>query len=157
MPTTSSSIDPSIGQWTQIRNKPMNSTVNIFIVKLEEDTEGSCYIASGHGDPPRTLVLNNAKRFRSRTRAETALAKARKFRPFRRAEIIPVDTEQDRMVTIRMSAEQHNWIVTQANKEGVSMNTFCLRHMGLQTPFEQSTRKRGRKLVPVQSQTTTSS
>lgn len=120
----------------------------MFIVKLEDLSEGLCYLASGNGDPPRTMVMENAIRFRLRSAAEKALTEARTWRPFRRAEIISVKTELESMVTIRMSKEQHAFLSKQANKEGVSLNTFCLRQMGLDTPFGQSKKKRGRKLVP---------
>ena len=40
------------------------------------------WLAPWHGDPGRTLFVENAKRFTSRRQAEKALEDARKYRPF---------------------------------------------------------------------------
>lgn len=60
-----------------------------FVVKLQD----GCWLADGEGDPPRTLVLSNARRFTTRLKAGRALNDARKYRPFRRAEIHGEDQE----------------------------------------------------------------
>ena len=52
-----------------------------YIVQLEFE----CWLASWEGDPGRTTVLENAKRFRSRSAATKALNDARKYRPFANA------------------------------------------------------------------------
>lgn len=54
-----------------------------MIVELEKGV----WLADGEGDPPRTLVKENAKEF-DMDEALKALAEARKFRPFKKAEII---------------------------------------------------------------------
>lgn len=62
-----------------------------FIVELET----GCWIASGQGDPPRTVVKANAKVFRSRKAAERAYASATKYRPFINAHIFELPHEQE--------------------------------------------------------------
>jgi hypothetical protein len=52
--------------------------MNDYIVELEPGV----WIADGEGDPPRTLVRANAKRFASKWLAKEALLFARDFRPF---------------------------------------------------------------------------
>ncbi len=47
--------------------------------------EKGVLLTDGEGDPPRTLVEENAKEFSSTQAACKALAKARKFRPFKNA------------------------------------------------------------------------
>jgi thiamine pyrophosphate-dependent acetolactate synthase large subunit-like protein len=55
-----------------------------MIVELEKDV----WIADlDEGDPPRTSLLKNAKEFDSIKEAASALMKARKFRPFKKAQI----------------------------------------------------------------------
>jgi hypothetical protein len=49
-----------------------------YIVELEPGV----YLASGVGDPPRTLRRNYARRYPSTFAANRALADARQFRPF---------------------------------------------------------------------------
>lgn len=61
-----------------------------FIVCLDD----GCWLADGDGDPPRTLVRENAKRFSTRHKAGLALSAARKYRPFRRAEITAENEEK---------------------------------------------------------------
>lgn len=53
-------------------------------VKLEEGV----WLASGDGDPPRTLVEENAREFRDMAEATEALKDARQHRPFPNAEIV---------------------------------------------------------------------
>lgn len=55
----------------------------MYKVELEEGV----WLADGQGDPPRTLVKSNAKEFNSLETALAALKRARKFRPFKNAEI----------------------------------------------------------------------
>tara|TARA_R110000868_G_scaffold129642_2_gene338720 strand:+ start:1571 stop:1759 length:189 start_codon:yes stop_codon:yes gene_type:complete len=54
-----------------------------FIVQLE----AGVWLAPWSGDPGRTLVEASAKRFDSFGAANTALGKARRFRPFVFAEV----------------------------------------------------------------------
>ncbi len=56
----------------------------MFIVELEQDV----WIADWDGDPGRTCVESNAKRFRKRGPAGNALTAARKYRPFLNAKIV---------------------------------------------------------------------
>ena len=53
-------------------------------VLLEKDV----WLASGDGDPPRTLKEKNAKEFDSMEDALLALKEARKLRPFKNAQIV---------------------------------------------------------------------
>ncbi len=55
----------------------------MMIVKLED----GCWIADGVGDPPRTVVEENAKQFSTMADAHRALREARKYRPFKNAVI----------------------------------------------------------------------
>lgn len=52
-----------------------------MIVQLEKGV----WLKAGDGDPPRTLVKESAKEFNSAQEAYRALAKARKYRPFKNA------------------------------------------------------------------------
>ncbi len=52
-------------------------------VQLEEGV----WLAEGGGDPPRTLVEEDAKEFNTEKEALAALTNARKFRPFKNAMI----------------------------------------------------------------------
>jgi len=54
-----------------------------FIVKLQSN----CWLAQGHGDPCRTVLIENAKVYVSMSPARTALTKARKFRKLKDAVI----------------------------------------------------------------------
>jgi len=49
--------------------------------------EEGVWLADGEGDPPRTLLEENAKEFIDISQANNALVKARKYRPFPDAEI----------------------------------------------------------------------
>ena len=49
-----------------------------YIVQLEYET----WLAPWYGDPGMTYKIENAQKFRSRKRAEMALAEARKYREF---------------------------------------------------------------------------
>ena len=60
----------------------------MFIVELEEGV----WLADGIGDPSRTLDMDDAKRFKWRSKAKYALLIARKYRPFLNAKIIEVDS-----------------------------------------------------------------
>ena len=62
-----------------------------FIVMLEDSSSGVVWLADGDGDPPRTLRMENARRFDSRRSAQKALAHARTHRPFRRAQLVDAD------------------------------------------------------------------
>ncbi len=50
--------------------------------------EDGVWLTDGFGDPPRTLVEENAKDFLTMEEAVVALGKAREFRPFVDAEIV---------------------------------------------------------------------
>jgi hypothetical protein len=52
-------------------------------VQLEEGV----WLADGEGDPPRTLVKDNAKEFESMSEAVQALCNAREYRQFKDAQI----------------------------------------------------------------------
>jgi len=45
--------------------------------------DNNAYLTDGEGDPPRTLLRENAKVFINRTEAEKAVSEARKTHPFR--------------------------------------------------------------------------
>ena len=49
--------------------------------------EDGVWLAAGEGDPPRTLVNEYAKEFKSTLDAYKALEKAREYRPFENAMI----------------------------------------------------------------------
>lgn len=55
-----------------------------YIVILEPGV----FLSDGEGDPPRVTDLKNAKIFGSMKEAIVGLGKARKFRPFLKAEIL---------------------------------------------------------------------
>lgn len=57
-----------------------------FVVWLDRE----CWLAPMHGDPGRTLRIENATRFISRRDAEGSLTEACKYRPFPRADVIEV-------------------------------------------------------------------
>jgi hypothetical protein len=62
-----------------------------YIVILEQNFPGeNVYLAPWRGDPGRTLVESNAKRFKTKRAAEIGMAKARDYRNFLDAEIIEV-------------------------------------------------------------------
>ncbi len=52
--------------------------------------ESGVWLAGWSGDPGRTLDPSNAKEFLSKRAATSALAAARKHRPFKNARIIPL-------------------------------------------------------------------
>lgn len=52
-----------------------------WIVELEP----KCWLAEWSGDPGRTLVEKSAKRFASLKGARSAITRARKYRPFKKA------------------------------------------------------------------------
>jgi len=59
-----------------------------YVVLLEP----GCWLCRGEGgDPPRTLREDFAAHWNGRGAAEGALTRARRFRPFAHAEILPVD------------------------------------------------------------------
>lgn len=64
-----------------------------FVVELEPDV----FLGTDHGDPGRTLVIDNAKLFRNIHSAKNGLSKAREFRPFRKAAVIPVAVRIERL------------------------------------------------------------
>ncbi len=55
---------------------------------MKIELEPGVWLAEGEGDPARTLDENKAKEFSYMKDARQALAKARKYRPFRLAFII---------------------------------------------------------------------
>jgi len=55
----------------------------MYIVELDEGV----WIADWEGDPGRTLIKDNAKKFGSRGKAKEALTKARLYRKFVMAKI----------------------------------------------------------------------
>lgn len=54
-----------------------------YIVRLED----CCWLADGDGDPPRTIVMGNAKKYLTWEAATYALAGARHYRPFTQARV----------------------------------------------------------------------
>lgn len=63
----------------------------MYIVKLEKGV----YLASWEGDPGRTLVQLNAKRFSTHEEASCALIAARQYRPFGNARIMKTTQQGD--------------------------------------------------------------
>lgn len=63
---------------------PVHAVVQPLYVVLLDD---GCWLADGDGDPPRTLVRSNARRFTTRLKAGRGLHAARKYHAFRRAEV----------------------------------------------------------------------
>lgn len=57
-----------------------------YVVELEP----GCWLADGKGDPARTIVLSNARIFKSHTGAEVSVINARRHRPFRNAKVVEV-------------------------------------------------------------------
>ena len=55
----------------------------MYIVELEKGV----WLTEGIGDPPRTLVIETAKRFTRKNHAKYGLRIARKYRPFLKAKI----------------------------------------------------------------------
>lgn len=49
--------------------------------------EEGVWLAEGEGDPPRTLVEDNARIFKDSLEATEALQDARTYRPFKKAEL----------------------------------------------------------------------
>lgn len=65
----------------------------MFVVQLEKGAFGQeCFLADWPGDPGRTLVIENAKRYQSIRTATYTLAYARKYGDFPNAQI--KDAEQ---------------------------------------------------------------
>jgi len=60
------------------------------MIKKVVELEPGVYLSSGLGDPPRTLVLENARLFDTTDEANRSLTAARRYRPFRGAVIVPV-------------------------------------------------------------------
>lgn len=61
----------------------MAADPSVWLVELERGV----WVAPWDGDPGRTLRAENAQRFVLHSDAEKALAKARRFHPFKRARI----------------------------------------------------------------------
>lgn len=59
----------------------------MFIVELENNV----WLAPWYGDPGRTIVKENAARFKNYELAEKALKAAKEFRNFEKAKIIDLD------------------------------------------------------------------
>ena len=72
------------------------STLDRFVVLLEDTSSGPVWLADGEGDPPRTLRFENAARFSNRHKAVKALIAARDYRPFRRGQIVQADDPSKR-------------------------------------------------------------
>ena len=62
----------------------------LYVVQLDD----GCWLADGEGDPPRTLVKANARRFTTPLKAGRGVHAARQYRPFRRAEIHREDVDK---------------------------------------------------------------
>jgi hypothetical protein len=62
-----------------------------YIVELEKGV----WIASWEGDPGRTLVEENARKFPSLRSAQNGLKRARVYRPFLKAKILTVEVNDD--------------------------------------------------------------
>ena len=55
---------------------------------MKVELEPGVWLADGEGDPPRTLMQENAKEFETMGEAIKAIAEARKYRPFPMAVIV---------------------------------------------------------------------
>jgi hypothetical protein len=62
----------------------------MFIVELEKGVWSANWI----GDPGRTVVEDNAQVFHTVTSAKLAIKKARKYRKFKNARVIPLNNTQ---------------------------------------------------------------
>ena len=58
-----------------------------WVVQLEKGV----WIADWEGDPGRTIVKRNRRGFRNKEDAQTALTKAREYRPISKAKIIKIE------------------------------------------------------------------
>lgn len=54
---------------------------------MKVQLEKGVWLTDGYGDPPRTLIEENAKDFETQAEALAALTDARKYRPFKDAEL----------------------------------------------------------------------
>lgn len=73
--------------WRSDQPRPcINEVSKYWIVELEKNT----WIAPWSGDPGRTVVMDNARKFNSKRSAAFALGKARGFSPFPHAKITEV-------------------------------------------------------------------
>ena len=52
----------------------------MYVVELQEN----CWLADVNGDPGRTVLLENAQNFKSKSKAEKALQKAKIDNPYRK-------------------------------------------------------------------------
>ncbi len=52
---------------------------------MKVQLEPGVWLADGEGDPPRTLIEDNAREFDSKKEALAALTKARQYSPFKNA------------------------------------------------------------------------
>ena len=52
------------------------------------ELENKCWIAPWDGDPGRTIVKENAKKFKTKEQAELALEVCRTYRPFKNARVL---------------------------------------------------------------------
>jgi len=80
MPARDPRIDPQPGD--RVRAS--------WIIELEDGV----WLAPGKGDPARTIVRDNARRFNTRARATLALRDARTYRPFAKAEVVKEDNHE---------------------------------------------------------------
>ena len=67
----------------------INTETGISLTVSESGKEDGVWKASGVGDPSRTTVKEIAQVFKTDTEAKIALSQARKYRPFKNAQILP--------------------------------------------------------------------
>lgn len=63
----------------------------LYIVRIDAPTE--CWLADGEGDPPRTLVKESARKFRTQPSAQMAIMEAKRKHPGRRRKYF-IESEQ---------------------------------------------------------------
>lgn len=62
-----------------------------YLVRIDAPTD--CWLADGEGDPPRTLVKESARRFKTRPSAQMAIMRANRKHPGKRRKYF-IDSEQ---------------------------------------------------------------
>lgn len=74
-----------------------------YVVEIQKD----CWLANWNGDPGRTLLLENAKRFKTYSAAEKALDKAREYRKLEFAKIHKADYKNSKkQISVLLSEEE---------------------------------------------------
>lgn len=63
------------------------------------EIEPGCWLAPWEGDPGRTLLLANVKRYKSAREANCALRRARTIRPLKYAKVYQLNARLDRSAT----------------------------------------------------------